>query len=119
MSMILVIEDDEQTASLLENMLISFGYDVVVASTANAGLELLPDVNPQLIMMDMRLPGMKGWEATRLIKNDPNFAHIPVFAVTVETSPEDREIAFQAGCDEFITKPFDIRTLQAVVAKYL
>jgi len=119
MSIILVIEDDEQTASLLQSILDASGYEVIVARSADAGLELIPQLFPDLIMMDMRLPGLKGWDAARMIKSDPNYAHIPIFAVTVEISPEDRDAAFQAGCDEFIPKPFDIRELRAIIAQYV
>ena len=120
MAYVLVIEDDEQTASLLNSLITSLNHQVSRVPTADRGIDMLSsnhDVN--LILMDMRLPGMKGWEAARLIKDNPNLSHIPIFAVTVEISPEDRQKAYDAGCDEFIAKPFNIRELCNIIEQYL
>jgi len=119
MGHVLVIEDDEQTASLLKSLLQSLSHQVSIVPTADQGFEMLASHDIHLILMDMRLPGMKGWDAARVIKDNPNLTHIPIFAVTVEISPEDRQKAMDAGCEEFIAKPFNIRELCDVIEHYI
>lgn len=119
MGNVLVVEDDEQTASLLRSVVQSLNHEVIVVLTANQSFDALSRSDIHLILMDMRLPGMKGWEAARLIKDNPSLAHIPIFAVTVEISVEDRAKAYEAGCDEFIAKPFNIRELCDFIQAYI
>lgn len=116
---ILVIEDDTLTARLICQLLNKHGYHCLYATTAQEGLRLAHTEAPAIVLMDMRLPGLTGWDATRMIKDDPALRHIPVLAVTVEAEPTDRQRAWQAGCVEYIAKPFNADLLLNRVAEHL
>ena len=111
MPTILYIEDTENNRILVERALKRAGYSVLTAEEATSGLEVATRDKPDLILMDMGLPGMDGWEATRRIKADENLKHIPVIALTAHAMAGDEERALKAGCDDYDTKPFDFPRL--------
>lgn len=105
MPKILYIEDDELNQDMLSRRLELAGYEVVIAPDGNEGVAMARSSRPDLILMDMSLPGIDGWEATRRIKADPDIASIPVIALTAHAMAGDREKALEAGCDDYDTKP--------------
>ena len=105
MATILYVEDNEDNVYMLTRRLTRKGYEVLVAPDGEAGVEHACRDQPDLILMDMSLPGIDGWEATRRLKADPATAAIPVIALTAHAMDDDREKALAAGCDEFETKP--------------
>jgi len=111
MAKILYIEDTENNRILVERKLRRSGHTVVCAAEADAGLSVAARERPDLILMDMGLPGVDGWEATRRLKADSALRHIPVIALTAHAMAGDRERALEAGCDEYDTKPFDFDRL--------
>ena len=108
---VLVIEDEELNLKLVTLMLTREGFNGMSASSAEAGMKLLLQERPDVILMDIRLGGMDGLEATRRIKEDPVFAPIPVVGVSAYAMEEDLERASQAGCSAYLTKPFSKRQL--------
>jgi CheY-like chemotaxis protein len=111
MSLILYIDDTENNRILVTRRLERNGYRVVTADNAAAGLAAAGAEKPDLILMDMGMPGLDGWRATRQIKADAALGHIPVIALTAHAMHGDREKALEAGCDEYETKPFDFPRL--------
>jgi CheY-like chemotaxis protein len=111
MAKILIIEDTENNRVLLTRRLKPRGHDVVTAPDAEQGLPLACSELPDLILMDVGLPGMDGWEATRRLKNTPATQDIPVIALTAHAMQGDREKAHEAGCDDYQTKPIDFARL--------
>ncbi|MCD6060622.1 MAG: response regulator [Moraxellaceae bacterium] len=102
---ILVIEDNVTNMKLVQLMLNSAGYEVLKAETAEAGIELARQRLPDLILMDIQLPGMDGLEATRLLKADTGTQHIKIVALTALAMKGDRERILATGCDDYIAKP--------------
>jgi len=113
MARILVIEDTENTRVLLQRRLKLKNYDVLTAEDAERGLVMAQSEKPDLILMDVGLPGMDGWEATRQLKADPATSSIPVIALTAHAMQSDREKAQAAGCDDYETKPIEFNSLFA------
>jgi CheY-like chemotaxis protein len=114
---ILVIEDNEMNRDMLTRRLQRRGYQVSVAFDGHEAIAQAQAVAPDLMLMDMSLPGLDGWEATRRLKADAATRSIPVIALTAHAMSEDRERALAAGCDEFETKPIDLpRLLQKIEA---
>jgi DNA-binding response OmpR family regulator len=113
MAKILVIEDTENTRVLLQRRLKLKNYDVLTAEDAEHGLVLAQNQKPDLILMDVGLPGMDGWEAARQLKANPATSGIPVIALTAHAMQSDREKAVAAGCDDYETKPIDFNSLFA------
>jgi CheY-like chemotaxis protein len=111
MAKILLVEDNEMNRDMLSRRLQKRGYDVVMAVDGEQGVALAQSAAPALILMDMSLPGVDGWEATRLIKTAPATRSIPVIALTAHAMSGDREKALAAGCDDFDTKPIDLERL--------
>jgi len=111
MPTILYIEDTENNRILVERAMRRAGYAVLTAEEATSGLEVAAREKPDLILMDMGLPGMDGWEATQRVKADENLKHIPVIALTAHAMAGDEERALEAGCDDYDTKPFDFPRL--------
>ena len=112
MPKILLVEDNEMNRDMLSRRLQRRGYEVVIAlSTATSGLAMARSGAPDLILMDMSLPGIDGWEATRQLKADPATRAIPVIALTAHAMAGDREKALAAGCDDFDTKPIELDRL--------
>ena len=111
MSKILLVEDNEMNRDMLSRRLSRKGFDVVVAVDGQQGVEMAAAETPDLILMDMSLPVMDGWTATKTIKGNPATAGIPVIALTAHAMSGDREKTIAAGCDEYDTKPVDLPRL--------
>jgi len=112
---VLYVEDNEDNIFMLRNRLKRAGYDVVIAMDGLQGVALAAAERPDLILMDLSLPALDGWEATRRIKAMPETRHIPVIALTAHAMTGDREKAMAAGCDDFDTKPVELpRLLQKI-----
>jgi CheY-like chemotaxis protein len=108
---ILLVEDNEMNRDMLSRRLLRRGYEIVFATDGQAAVERAASERPDLILMDMGLPVMDGWEATRRIKSGPATAAIPIIALTAHAMAADRDKALEAGCDDFDTKPVDIERL--------
>ena len=111
MAKILIIEDTENNRILLTRRLKPRGHIVVTAEDAEKGIPMAVSEKPDLILMDIGLPGIDGWTATRRIKDDPATKHIPVIALTAHAMTSDREKAAESGCDSYETKPIDFNRL--------
>lgn len=108
---VLLVEDNEMNRDMLSRRLSRRGYTVVIAVDGQAALDMVASTEPQLVLMDMSLPVLDGWEATRRLKADAQTCSIPVIALTAHAMAEDRERALAAGCDDFDTKPVDLDRL--------
>ena len=111
MPKILLVEDNEMNRDMLSRRLIRRGYEVALAFDGEQGLAMARSESPSLILMDMSLPGIDGWEATRRLKAAPETQKIPIIALTAHAMSGDREKAQAAGCDDFDTKPVDLTRL--------
>jgi two-component system, cell cycle response regulator DivK len=116
---ILVIEDHEENRRLLRDLLTSVGYELIGAVTGEEGVASAAAQLPALILMDIQLPGIDGYEVTRRIKANPALRHIPVIAVTSYALSGDDVKALEAGCDAYVTKPFDPAELLDKIRGYL
>jgi two-component system cell cycle response regulator DivK len=115
MPKILLVEDNDMNRDMLSRRLARNGFEVVVAVDGQEGVAMAASARPDLILMDMSLPVLDGWEATRRVKTDPRTAAIPVIALTAHAMRQDEEKALAAGCDSFDTKPVDLpRLLQKI-----
>ena len=119
MAKILLVEDNEMNRDMLSRRLTRRGYDVVVAVDGALGLDMVASENPDLILMDMSLPVMDGWEAMRRIKASPETQAIPVIALTAHAMKEDRDKALAAGCDDYDTKPVELTRLLEIMERLL
>jgi CheY-like chemotaxis protein len=108
---VLLVEDNELNRDMLSRRLQRRGYEVTTAVDGEIAVRISKDLLPDVILMDMGLPGMNGWDATRLIKSDSVTRHIPVIALTAHVMSLDKEQALAAGCDAFETKPVEIERL--------
>lgn len=111
MARILLVEDNEMNRDMLSRRLQRKGYEVAIAVDGGEGVAMATSQRPDLILMDMSLPVLNGWDATRQIKADPALNHIPVIALTAHAMASDREQALAAGCDGYETKPIDLPQL--------
>lgn len=116
---VLVVEDNPLNLELAADLLEADGFAVMIAQTGQEGLALAQQERPDLILMDIQLPGMDGLDATRLLKTDPSTERIPVVALTAHAMRGDEELIFGAGCDGYITKPFDIQHFRSVIHRHL
>ena len=116
---IVVIEDDTQTFHLIASVLKREGYQIFHAEDGESGVEITRDVQPNLVIMDLRLPQINGWEATAILKGESKTAHIPVLAISVEVDTSDLKRALKAGCVDYLQKPFDINRLREMVQRYI
>ncbi len=116
---ILVIEDQEDNRRIVRDLLTSAGYDMIEAVTGEEGVTLAEAHRPDLILMDIQLPGLDGYEATRRIKANAALRQIPIIAVTSYALSGDDAKAREAGCDAYVTKPFSPRALLATIREYL
>ena len=119
MAKILLVEDNEMNRDMLSRRLIRKGYEVVVGEDGEKGVSLAASDRPDIILMDMSLPVINGWEATRRIKAAPETAAIPVIALTAHAMVSDRDKALEAGCDDFDTKPVDLPRLLGKIERLL
>ncbi len=116
---VLVVEDEPANQRLFHDLLSRFGYTVLLAIDGGQAVGMALDRKPDLILMDIGLPGMNGLDATRAIRQNANTARIPIVALTAYAMTEDRTKAMQAGCNAFVVKPFDIAELMRVVRSHL
>ena len=116
---ILVIEDQEDNRQIVRDLMTASGYELIEATTGEEGLEAASRERPDLILMDIQLPGIDGYEVTRRIKADPKLRKIPIIAVTSYALSGDDKKAFAAGCDGYVTKPYSPRLLLAKIREYL
>lgn len=119
MTKILLVEDNELNRDMLSRRLRRQGYDVLVATDGAQGVSLAQAAHPDLILMDMQLPVMDGWEATRRLKQHQQTAHIPIIAQTAHAMAGDREKCLAAGCDDYTPKPVQLSQLLAKIAALL
>ena len=116
---ILVVEDHEDNRRIVRDLLTSAGYEMIEAVTGEEGVAAAERERPDLILMDIQLPGLDGYEATRRIKANPALRAIPIIAVTSYALSGDDQKALAAGCDAYVTKPFSPRALLAKIREYL
>jgi two-component system cell cycle response regulator DivK len=116
---ILVVEDNPLNLKLVRDVLTASGYEVVEAQTGEDGVSLAADCAPDLVLMDLQLPGIDGYEALRLIREDPRVGEVPIVALTAFAMREDRERTARAGFDGYLSKPISVRDLPAQVGDFL
>jgi CheY-like chemotaxis protein len=119
MAKVLLVEDQEDNRDMLSRRLVKRGYEVAIAVDGAEGVEKARSEAPDLILMDMSLPVMDGWEATRILKAEDGTRSIPVVALTAHAMSTDREKAFEAGCDAYETKPIELSRLLETMEKLL
>ena len=119
MTKVLLVEDNEMNRDMLSRRLNRRGYDVVFAVDGQQGLEVARSEKPDIIIMDLSLPVMDGWEATRRVKSDDALRNVPVIALTAHTMSGDRERALEAGCDDYDTKPVELDRLIGKIERLL
>ena len=119
MPKILLVEDNEMNRNMLSRRLVRHGYEVVIAVDGQQGTEMAISERPDLILMDMSLPVMDGWEATRRVKGNDVTRQIPVIALTAHAMAGDRERAMEVGCDDYDTKPVELPRLLGKIAALL
>ena len=115
---ILFIEDNLDNYELVRFLLVQEGFSVLGAGDGRTGLDMARERHPNLILLDLSLPEINGWQIAKLLKADPDTRTIPVVALTGHTLPGDREKALDAGCDEYISKPLDIPEFLDVVRRF-
>lgn len=116
---VLIVEDSPLNLELASDVLEAAGYAVIKASTAEQGVDLALAAPPDVILMDIRLPGMDGYGAVRLLKADPRTRGVPTVALTAQAMKGDDAAALAAGFDGYITKPIDTRSFPAAVARFI
>lgn len=119
MTKVLIVEDNEMNLDMLSRRLARRGFTVLSAGDGAAGIAIVREARPDLVLMDMSLPVMDGWTATRALKADPETAAIPVVALTAHAMEADRIRALDAGCDAFAAKPIDLPELLATIGRLL
>lgn len=119
MAKLLLVEDNDKNRDMLSRRLQRKGYEVVVAEDGDEGLETAREESPDLVLMDMSLPGKDGWTATGEMKKDPGLRDIPVIALTAHAMPGDQEKALDAGCDDYDTKPVELPRLLEKIERHL
>ena len=116
---ILIVEDNENSRRLVRDVLIYHGYETIEAENGEEGIRKAKEYKPDLIFMDIQMPVMNGYEATMILKNDPDTKHIKIVAVTSFAMLGDKEKILEAGADDYIAKPIDTRALPEKVKKLL
>jgi two-component system cell cycle response regulator DivK len=116
---ILLVEDHEDNRIVYSTILEHFGYGVLLAGDGEEGVRIAREQRPDLVLMDVSIPVMDGWDATRLLKSDPATASIPVIALTAHAMPSDRERAAEAGCDGYLAKPVEPRRVLEEVQRFV
>ena len=119
MPKILLVEDNEMNRDMLSRRLEKRGYTLSIAVDGGVGVALAKSEKPDLILMDMSLPVIDGWEATKQVKADPETARIPIIALTAHAMDSDRQKAIAAGCDDFDTKPVELSRLLVKIEELL
>jgi CheY-like chemotaxis protein len=118
MPKVLLVEDNEINREMLSRRLIRRGWTVVMAADGFEAVEMVSRERPDVVLMDMSLPVMNGWDATRAIKQNPGTAEVPIIALTAHAMVGDRESALAAGCDDFATKPVEFERLIALMTEW-
>lgn len=116
---ILLVEDSPLNRRLIEAVLKPRGYRVLVAEDGQQGIDIATAEVPDLILMDVQLPGVSGYDATRILKSRPETRHIPIVALTAHAMTDERDRAVAAGCDGYIVKPIDTRAFPDQLREYL
>ena len=111
MSKLLLVEDNEMNSDMLSRRLVRRGYEVVLALDGAEGVNMAQSENPDLVLMDMSLPVLDGWAASRRLKAAPETSSIPILALTAHAMSDDRDKALEAGCDDYDTKPIEFSRL--------
>ena len=119
MAKILIVEDNELNRDMLSRRLMRKGFEVVMAEDGQKGVDMSISENPDLILMDLSLPVMDGWEATSTIKNSEETKKIPIIVLTAHAMAGDREKALEAGADEYDTKPIEFKRLLGKIKEFL
>ena len=119
MSKILLVEDNEMNRDMLSRRLERKGFEVVMAVDELAGVDMASSSNPDIILMDLSLPIIDGWEATRQIKSNPDTQSIPIIALTAHAMAGDEQKALEAGCDDYDTKPVNLNRLLEKIGNLL
>jgi CheY-like chemotaxis protein len=117
--LIIVIEDDEDNMELIKFLLTKADYEVLAAMDGYEGLELVRSQTPDLILLDLAIPGIDGWHLAHKIRENPSTASIPIVAVSAHILPRDRQEALKAGCNGFLNKPLDVVNFASNVAAFL
>jgi|TARA_A100001015_G_scaffold83217_1_gene92365 two-component system cell cycle response regulator DivK len=113
---ILIVEDNEMNRDMLSRRLLKKGFEIIIAVDGAEGVEKTINEKPDLVLMDMSLPVMDGWEATKNLKANNETAKIPIIALTAHAMAQDKEKALAAGCDEYDTKPIDLNRLLSKIS---
>jgi two-component system, cell cycle response regulator DivK len=116
---ILVVEDNQDNMTLISDVLLSLNYEVIQATDGEQGVKVAGAEKPDLILMDLSLPRMDGWTATRHIKANPELKAIPIIALTAHAMVGDRERALEAGCDDYVSKPINLRELASKLTQFI
>ena len=116
---ILLVEDNEMNRDMLSRRLMRKGYEILIAVDGEEGVAMASSQAPDLILMDMSLPKMDGWQASRLLKSQPDTQHIPIIALTAHAMKEDMDKALEAGCNDFDTKPVELDRLLEKITSLL
>lgn len=119
MTRILCVEDNDDNLFMLQRRLTRAGFEVKIATNGTEGVEWAKTLLPDLIVMDLHLPGLNGWDATRRLKSQPETKHIPVVVLSVNTGESHRARAIAAGCDAYETKPADFERLMGIIRSLL
>ena len=119
MKKILLVEDNDMNRDMMSRLLKRWGYEVVTAMDGRTAVEKVSSERPDLVLMDITLPGIDGIEATTQIRALPEGEHLPVIALTAHVLDEDRERAMNAGCNDFETKPIDFQKLEQKIVAYI
>jgi len=119
MKTVLVVEDNKDNMDLIKEILEDAGYEVFGTESAENGMEILNrGIKVDIIIMDVSLPRIDGYQATRMIKENPRFSELPVIMLTAHAMEEDKDKGFESGCNDFLTKPVDEELLLETLAKY-
>ena len=116
---VLLVEDNEDNRTVYRTILEHFGYRVVEARNGEDGIRMARENRPDLILMDISIPIIDGWEATQVLKHDPATSSIPIIALTAHALASDREKAMEVGCDGYLAKPCEPRAVVAEVQRFL
>jgi CheY-like chemotaxis protein len=119
MTTVLLVEDDRDNRAIYRTILEHSGYLVIEAEDGETGVQLARQQRPALVLMDISIPKLDGWAATRILKSDPATAAIPIIALTAHALAEDREKATEAGCDSYLPKPVEPRRVVAEVQRFI
>ncbi|HEX8905519.1 MAG TPA: response regulator [Longimicrobiaceae bacterium] len=116
---VLLVEDNEDNRTVYRTILEHFGYKVTEARNGEDGVRMAREEHPDLILMDISIPLIDGWEATRILKSEPGTSHIPIIALTAHALATDRAKAAEVGCDGYLAKPCEPRRVVAEVQRFI